>query len=844
MGLSTAQANDRLVAYGRNEIVKKKNFKWLLVLFSLWKSPLIWLLVVASLLTVFFGHYKDAIMIMATVVLNTVVGFFQEHKAEKSLESFKSVLSAKVEAFRDGERKTISASELVPGDIIFVSNKHRIAADGVIVSNENLQTVEAELTGESTIVEKEVWEKTESIVDIELALSMIRDSYETMENKNKVFMGTLVKTGVAKILVVRTGKETEIGKIADQVKAEKEELTPLQKKIQGLTKYLTVIVLLIAGVVVLHGWYTKESLMITFPLAVALVTAALPEGLVISFTVVLTVGMQRILKKGGLVRHMASAEALGSVQVICSDKTGTITEGVMRVTQAVTNLKGTPTTVEHEDIILAAILCNDMRDPLELAMNEWANKEITKLKGKIKVDSYERIDSRPFNSQDKIIVTLLKTANSDNSLLISGAPERVLARTDLSQAEKQLWSEKIKELAGGGFRLVGFAGKKTKDKKMEAESLCWQGLIVYEDPIRSGVKKALERVREAGVAVKIITGDYKETAVAIARQIGMKIDDSNVMTGDELSALTQEELVKLIEKITVFARTTPEQKLRIVEALQTQNLIVAMTGDGMNDAPAIKKADVGIVMSEATEVAKEIADLILIKNDFETIVEMVEEGRSILNNFKKVLVYLLSGAFVTVLIVLASVLLNWPLPLLVPQILWVHMISEGFPYLALTLEPKESGLLKLKPKDFGGSLVTSEMSMVIVLVSVLTATSALGVFYWYLFGLGQSLVYAQTMTMTMVAVSALIYVFSTKSLNKSIFMEKATKNIWLIVGVILGWLMILSALYIQPLQRILGTTAINFGDWSVIFTGVLVILGVLEIKKLVFSQFFKSKQVV
>ncbi len=839
-GLGEEVVEERIVRFGLNEITGKKRFLVLRLIARQWKSPLIWLLAIAAAVTYLFGDWVDMWMILATVILNTVLGFVQEYRVEKSLDALKSVLAPRAEVIRDGERLLVEASRVVPGDILFVSNAHKVAADGLVLSTDGLFTSEAILTGESRTVEKQVWKETQGWSDNE-QLAKLRGIYSEIGDQHKVFMGTEVRSGAGHVLVLKTGMETEIGKISGSLRGTEEGKTPLQKKIARLTAWLAGGAIVVASVVVVTGVISGKSAVEVLPLAVALAVAALPEGLSLSLTVILAIGMKRILGKGGVVRHLAAAEALGSVGVICADKTGTLTKGEMTVTQGVTNVNDEGDRQATERLVIDAVLCNDMRDPLEIAMKEWADKQLKNWGNGGVIDGWKRVDSKPFTSKEKLIMTLLER-DSERLLIVSGAPEVVLARTKLSQTEQQDWEKKFKELAIKGYRLVGFA-RKSVDKKTkeigdkDSIGMEWDGILVYEDPIRKGVSEALERVRRAGIEVKVITGDYRETAMAILNQLGLLgVDDlDKTVTGEEMSRWTVEELAEKIGGIVLFARTNPEEKLRIVEALQKKRMIVAMTGDGVNDAPALKKADLGIVVNEATEVAKEAADLVLVKNDFSTIVDAIEEGRNIGANFRKVVTYLLADAFAGILVIIGSLFLGWPLPLLASQILWINLISDGFPYLALTLELKEDGLLNGSPKRFAGAILSSTMLRVMLTISILAGGATLGVFGWYWMGRGD-LSMARTMAMVMLGANSLFYVFSTRSLERPIWEGGGKNNWWLWLGVGLGWLVLLSAVYWPALAGVFGNQQIGLLDWRWVVSGTILVIAGAEIVKVMWPH--------
>jgi len=684
-GLSQAEVGKRLKQYGENKLKGKKRVGWLKVFLWQFRSPLIYILVIASGVTLALGDVIDAAVIGAAVVLNTILGFYQELKAERSLEALSKMLTPKTKVIREGKREVIEASQVVPGDVCILELGERVAADGVVVEADSLTMNEAILTGESKSVHK--------------------------KKKSQVFMGTTISSGIGKMVVEKTGQETEVGKIAESLTETIEGKTPLQKQIESFSKRLAVMVGIISLVILVVGLLVGDPFVEIFATAVAVAVSAIPEGLAVSLTVILAIGMQRIFKRKSLVRKLVAAETLGSVTVICADKTGTLTEGKMRVVKAAMGGTGEECTVKEGAAFLvrSAVLCNDRRDPLEIGMMEWAKEQLGKVRGLAKSveamrEEYPRLDEIPFDPKKKYIATLHKREGLvRNLLLVSGAPEMLVRRSDLSKKKQEEWLKKFHEEGEKGYRLVGFAYREIKKKRFtdgDVKDLKCVGYLAFVDPVREGVKEALGAARRAGIKVKVITGDYRPTAEAVLRKLeigGKKLKEEQVMEGHELEKITEEELKERIGKVVVFTRINPEQKLKIIQALQEKEEVVAMTGDGVNDAPALKKADIGVVVESASAVAKETADMVLLDSNFATIVAAVEEGRGIFVNLRKILLYLLSDAFAEVVLVLGSMVLGLPLPITAAQILWINLVDDGLPDFALTLEPKPADLMRRKP---------------------------------------------------------------------------------------------------------------------------------------------------
>ncbi|MBI4034769.1 MAG: cation-transporting P-type ATPase, partial [Candidatus Chisholmbacteria bacterium] len=640
-GLTAPEAKRRLNRFGPNEFDKHKGYSVLELWVSQFKSPLIYILVVAGLITAGLGEWVDSGVIWAAVVINTILGFWQEFKAARSLEALAAVLRAKATVIRDGQRQVIDAAEVVPGDVCVVRIGDTIPADGVWWDEDGVFCNEAILTGESVPMEK---------YDYPLRS---RIDFEAAEERYKAWAGTTVVVGTGKILVVHTGRDTQMGKIAKALGKTREDKTPLQQRLAGLSRILALIVSGAAVSIVVIGLLRQHTLLEMFKTGVAVAVAAIPEGLVVALTVILALGMQRILKRKALVRRLLAAETLGSVSVICADKTGTLTEGKMRVTRV--------DWADSEAMGYQALVAtNDQQNPVEVAMWEWLKER--KIDGDKLAADFGRIDTVPFASAWKY-----KAALGRNLVFMLGAPDVVINKCQMQQAKLKIWLKKFKDYGSQGYRLVGMAYRHRRkgERKLTHEGverkLNWLGLVIYEDPVRQSVTEALVAAQKAGIKVKVITGDYRETAVAVLRRLGIEVAGTEIMEGEELERISDQRLATRVEQIRLFARTDPNQKLRIVAALQQNGEVVAMTGDGVNDAPALKKADIGIVVSEASDVAKETADMVLLDSNFDTIVKAVEEGRVIYETMRKVIVYLLSDSFTELILVAGSLVLGLPL---------------------------------------------------------------------------------------------------------------------------------------------------------------------------------------
>ncbi len=732
-GLNPSEAALRLKKFGRNELKAPQEFKAVKIFISQFTSPLIYILVIASGVTWFIGDMVDAAVIAAAVGLNTLLGFFQEFKAERGLQALNKILTPRAKVIRDSERQIIDAAEVVPGDICVLEVGERVPADGILAETDSLIVNEAVLTGESTPVNK--------------------------AKNDAVYMGTTIAGGIAKMKTEATGAGTKFGQIAASLKETKEELTPLQIKLKNFSQKLTWILGAICLAIFILGLWRGIKLTEIFTTSVAVAVSAIPEGLVIALTVILSLGMRRILKRKALVRKLVAAETLGSVTVICCDKTGTLTEGKMKVVKAITD--------DEPLMEKAAILCNDQRDPLEISMLEWAQSidgEDTK--------NFPRLDEIPFNHEKKYIATL-----HPGLLLVSGAPEVVLAKCKNPDFKEKTLIDEAKK----GHRIVSFAYKKFNGKRItdaDIKDLTWLGILVYADPVRQGVKEVLDQARKEGIKIKLITGDYKETALAVGAKLGFKPQD-------------------------IYSRVAPEEKLKIVRELQEKGEVVAMTGDGVNDAPALKKADIGIVVADASAVATETADMVLLDSNFATILAAVEEGRLIFSNLVKVLYYLMSHAFAEVVVISGSIVLNLPLPLTAAQILWINLINDSWPAFALILDPKDGRPAKRE-------LFDRRTKWSVALISGLIGILALTLFY---FSGSRSLAFS------LVATAPLIFSFAIGSI----------KNLYLVAAALAGFGLQILVLYFAPFQQIFETAPLHLSDWLIILAAGAAIAGIMKL---------------
>ncbi len=814
-GLSQKEAQRRLLKYGENELPKKKRREWFTIFLSQLKSPLIYILVIAGFVSFLLHERTDAYVIFGAVLVNAVVGFFQEWKATEALEKLQEAVVSKVKVRRGGKTVTILLEEVVPGDILILNLGDKIPADAFLTKASSFQVNEAALTGESRPVEK--------------------------ASEESVFMGTTVVSGQAAAVVVKTGAETRYGSIAKLLSTTEEEHTPLQLRLSKFSKMLGILIGLISIFLFLFGLIKGHSFKEMFTTAVAVAVASIPEGLPLALTVILALGMQKMVKRAALVRKLVAAETLGSTSVICVDKTGTLTEGHLKVVRWSNSLEKTAVKNE-EQMLKAAALANDLADPIDRALWEKVNasdKDAEKI-----YDQNPRLAEIPFSSKNRYMAVVVECLEGDK-IYAKGAPEKMLAWSKMSFKDKEAWQSLAEDWAEEGMRVLAFASKQVgnipEDEKKAEDKLrrklghnfTFLGLVGFSDPPRPAVKESLSLCQKAGIKVITITGDYKATAEAVLKQLGIDVRPDEVVEGHELENMSDDDLVSRLDHIKLFARTTPEQKFTIVKALQEKGEVVAMTGDGVNDAPALKRADIGVVVGSATEVAKQTADMVLLDSNFETIVAAVKEGRAMFSNIRKVITYLLSDSFTEVVLIGGALLFNVPLPLLPAQILWVNLVEDGPPNFALSFEPAEEGVMKKKPRPKNAPLLNLEMKVLILIIGLFTDVALFVIFYWLYFVRGLPLSEVRSFTFVALGINSLFYIFACRSLDTSVFRLNFFSNRYLLGAVLIGFLLLIPAVYFPPLQKLLSTEPLVAWEWALLvgigFTQLMLMEGVKEL---------------
>ncbi|MCH8067470.1 MAG: cation-translocating P-type ATPase [Nanoarchaeota archaeon] len=847
-GLTEKEAEIRLKKYGYNEIKQGKKISPVKIFLNQFNNVVIYILIFALGISIFLGETVDAIVIGAIVIANAILGFIQEYKAEKSIEALKKLASLKATVIRGGKEKDIDAKLLVPGDIIKLETGDKLPADCRIYELINLQTQEAMLTGESLPVKKE--------------LKILPEKTPLADRINLAFSGTLITNGKGKAIVTATGMKTEIGKIAKLIEEVETQQTPLQKKLNVLGKKIGIAVVIISIIVflaqllkdpVVLGHLTSfefleflEGSREFFLVAIALAVAAIPEGLPAVVTIGLAIGIKRMVKRNALNRKLPSVETLGSTTVICTDKTGTLTKNEMTVRKIYVNGKIIDVTgsgyepkgaflfnnkkinpKEIDLLLKIGALNNDasfnenevIGDPTEAALIVSAAKAGLN-KGALQ-KKYERKSEIPFTSERKIMTTLHNIDGSDVAY-VKGAPEVVLKLCNSIYEDgriKRLTEQRKKEIlqinidfANNALRVLGFAFKTVMDKSRTEKNLVFVGLQAMIDPPREEVKAAIKKCKKAGIKIVIITGDHEITAKAVAKEIGI---EGKSITGAELEKMKDEDLEKHIEEIVIYARVNPEHKIKIVDALKKQGHVVAMTGDGVNDAPALKKADIGIAMGiTGTDVAKEASDMILLDDNFASIVNAVEEGRGVYDNIRKYFSYLISGNIGEVLIILLSIIFGWSLPMTATQILLINLVTDGLPAVALSSDPYEPNAMSRKPRKQKEPIYHNLRPFLIYYPAALVIV-ALSVFYYFNFIKG-SLVQAQTATFLTVAMFELYQAFACRSTIYPAIKVGLFKNKWLILAVLSSFAFVASSIFIPSFGSYLDMVPLGITEFFVI----------------------------
>jgi magnesium-transporting ATPase (P-type) len=863
-GISKEEASNRLAKHGANQLPEMMSRGPLVRFFYQFHNVLIYVLLAASAGTAILGHWVDASVILGVVLVNAVIGFVQEGKAENALRAIRQMLSPNAMVVRDGRQMKIRAVELVPGDIVLLQSGDKVPADLRLFRVKGLQLQESVLTGESMAVEK--------ITDPVALESVIGD------RRCMAYSGTLVTHGQGSCVVVATGAQTEIGRISTLVSEVESLTTPLLRQMAQFGRWLTVAILGIAVITFTFGSLVRNYVVTEmFLAAVSLAVAAIPEGLPAIMTITLAIGVQRMARRNAIIRRLPAVETLGAVTVICSDKTGTLTRNEMtvRTIAAVTNLfelggtgydpHGT-ISLSNRDVlpeerpllleaVRAAVLCNDAS--LEQNNSEWLVHGdpmegallVAGLKAGLDIEAeakqYPRTDLIPFESEHRFMATLHHRHNGDAFVFLKGAPERVLEmcahqRTvDGDQPlDRNYWLARIEELAQQGQRVLAIAVKSVSYEQMELKfsdvenGLIMLGMFGLIDPPREEAIEAVQVCNKAGIRVKMITGDHGATARAIAQQLKLvNVDD--VLTGQELELMSEDELRQRVQDVDVYARVNPEHKLLLVKLLQEQGLIVAMTGDGVNDAPALKRADVGTAMGQnGTEAAKEAAEMVLTDDNFASITHAIEEGRTVYDNLKKAIIFILPTNGGEALIILAAILFGFhKLPLTPVQILWVNMVTAVTLALSLAFEPPEQDVMRRPPRDAHGPILTHYLIWRVVFVSFIMMCGTMGLFLWEM-KQGVSIEHARTVAVNTLVMFEIFYLINSRYITASVFnWSGLTGNRYVLFAIGILIVFQLGFTYLSPMQTLFGTTTIDFNMWLRILLVSSSVLFIVELEK-------------
>lgn len=869
-GLSSQEVENRLDKYGPNELkeeTKKGLWPKILAQFS---DFLILILIGAAVISGFVGEIQDSIVILAIVVVNAVLGIYQEGRAEKSLEALKKMASPNAKVLRNATTEEVPANSLVPGDIVVLETGDIIPADIRLVETSKLKIEEASLTGESVPVEK----KSHVSFNEEVALG---------DRENMAYMSTIINYGRGKGIVVGTGHDTEIGKIATMIQSFDDEMTPLQKKLNQLGKILGLITIIVSVLVFVIGSIQGRDILDMFMVAVSLAVAAIPEGLPAIVTIVLAIGMNKMVEKNAIVKKLLAVETLGSTSVICSDKTGTLTQNEMTVTKLYTDGKVLDVTgggyrpegnfilnsnnvnvddnISLKTLLSIGILTNDselvdseegfriLGDPTEGALVSLAGKA-----GMTKEDmnnKFSRVEELPFDSDRKMMSTFHSNLVEDKIVsLTKGAPDIIIDRCDYIYLNNEvipftpdLKDEVLKvnsSFAKDALRVLAYAYREYDeipgqvDSDLNENSMTFVGLTGMIDPPREEAKEAIRKCKEAGIQTVMITGDYKETAFAIAKDLGMAESEDQAIMGSELDKLSDQELQEVVKKTKVYARVSPEHKVRIVSALKSNGHVTAMTGDGVNDALALKKADIGVAMGiTGTDVAKNTSEMILTDDNFASIVAAVEEGRVIFSNIKKFVYFLLSCNIGEIILVLTAILMNLEVPLLPIQLLWLNLVTDSFPALALGVEKGEPDIMNKKPRNPKESIIDRSMLSNIAFQSIAVGLTSLLAYIWALNKYPLDLDNARTITFATLIAAELLRAYSSRSLKYTLAKIGIFTNKAMVRATALSFTLMIAVLYLPFLQDIFYTFSMGLSDWLIVLTFAFIPLVAGEIIKVI-----------
>lgn len=836
-GLSSAKAEENLEKYGRNEITGKKAKNPFFIFLEQFKDFLVMILIAAAIVSAVMGDIESMIVIIAVITMNSILGTVQTVRAEKSLNSLKKLSAPNAKVIRDGKTVVIPSDEVTKGDIVSLEAGDYVCADGRIIENASLKVNESALTGESLSVEK-----SDETLEGELPLA---------DRTNMVHSGTFVTYGRAKFVVTDIGMDTEVGKIAGLINSAEERKTPLQVNLDNFGKKLSIGIMVICAIVFGLSVFRGEDIMNAFLFAVALAVAAIPEALSSIVTIVLSFGTQKMSKENAIIRKLQAVEGLGSVSVICSDKTGTLTQNKMTVKKIyasgkiIDSDKCDFTDNEQKRLVLTGILCNDsvcrdgteIGDPTETALVNFGLKHSFSFE-RIR-EKYPRLAEIPFDSDRKLMSTV-HDVNGKLTMITKGAVDVLLGRMNLTSQEKEDITAAAEEMSTHGLRILAFAYKEISSTEIslsDENNLEFMGLVAMMDPPREESKQAVAECIGAGIKPVMITGDHKVTAAAIAKEIGILKDISEAAEGSEIDDLTDEQLREYVPTKSVYARVSPEHKIRIVKAWQDRGNIVAMTGDGVNDAPALKQADIGVAMGiTGTEVSKDAASMVLADDNFATIVKAVNNGRNIYANIKRSIQFLLSGNTAAILVVLFASLAALPVPFAAVHLLFINLLTDSLPAIALGLEPHTHDVMKEKPRPVNQSILTGQFILNIFSEGIIIAAAATVCF---LFGLKTDAATASSMAFASICLSRLIHGFNCKSERPVLFTKKFFDNKYIFAALAIGLILLSLVIFIPALAEMFRVADLSLTQFGIIggtSIGTLVLIQLLKLIKMTIKK--------
>ena len=839
-GLSESSVIQHEKKYGPNALPKGKQVYWWEVVVRQIMSPMIAILCIAAFVSFWLGDMAGVWVISFAVVLNTAIGFTQEWKANRAMSKLQEMVPMFAHVRREDRVVEIPARDVVPGDILLLHTGDRITADARLLEVVDLHVNEAPLTGESMPVKKQTGELQEGLL--------------LADRVNMVYASTSVLSGHAVALVVQTGQETEFGKIAQLLSETEEEGTPLQKEFSRLARVIAWTVFVLVSVLFIVGVILGKDFFEMFELSVALAVAAIPDGLIVGLTLILAIGMQRIMKRGALVRRLVAAETLGSVSVICSDKTGTLTKGEMRVVTIATldrcvNMDAfdqLPVSLLNR-LSDVAHFCNDVEvverkdGSFEVKGNPTDRAlyfAVDALNGMVPraQEFHERVGEIPFDSSYKYMVTR-HAWNRETRLFVKGAPDRLLSffshafeekkPVAFGEKQKEAYEKQLHHLTRQGLRVVALGYRETglEEKTISDNDLhhfVFLGFMGLRDPIREEARDQIIAAKKAGVRPFIVTGDHPETAKMIAKEAGISVGDDGVITGKELDSWSDEEWKKQLHHYSVVARAEPRHKIRLIQVFQSLGEVVAMTGDGVNDSPALKAADVGIAVGSGTEVAKMTADVVLLDDNLGTITAAIDEGRVIFENIRKVTTYLIAGSFTEIGLIGGSLLLGLPIPLTSVQILWINLMADSLPSAGLAFEPGESDRMHIPPRSRHEPVLNHQSTKMIACIAIATNAVLFGLYAW-LVSSGVDLVKVRTMLFMAVGLDTLLFVFAVRSFRTSLFRMNPFSNKWLLLAVMIGFLFMVGISELPIFQGLLNIVPLEPKDWT-----LLVLIGIAK----------------